>query len=111
MSSITPPANAPDKPPRPPVSTVGDPVFTASDVARALGVSVESVRKWELAGALPFTARRVRLPGVVDEVRVFSAEDVDALRVWFIEHEQTRGPGGRPPHCLSRKRGKEDAPA
>lgn len=96
----------------PPESTEGTPTLTVGDVARALGVSIETVRKWGDRGVLPFTPRRAQYPGMVEPVRVFSEEDLDRLRAWFVEWEDTRPAGGRPPHVKrNRKPGEEGATA
>jgi predicted DNA-binding protein (UPF0251 family) len=82
----------------PPESTEGEPTLTGQDVARALGVSKSTVQKWDMRGVMPFTPRRLTVPGMKEPIRVYSPEDLERLRIWWLTWERDRQPGGRAPH-------------
>ncbi|MCC6591164.1 MAG: MerR family transcriptional regulator [Bryobacterales bacterium] len=61
--------------------------FTISHTAAAVGVSAQTLVRWEKTGLLP-KARRVKSNGV--EIRVYSAEQVEEIRKFVEERKQPR---------------------
>jgi len=68
------------------VATVEPKYFETGDVARALGVSSESVRKWEREGTIAAPIR------TVDGRRLFSLEQVEEIRARRVSRHEVAPP-------------------
>jgi len=56
-----------------------------NDAAEATGVSVETLRRWELTGEMPFQVRRTALGW-----RVYDHDEVERIKKFAVERAASR---------------------